>query len=84
MFKTNATSLGMHSMWRTSLTQYVKRQGRIETIREMLDNEMRKKIIKRWQKIGASVQNKMKGIFKPQGVLQIKFNWNNIQCHDNE
>jgi hypothetical protein len=52
----------------------VKRQGRIETIREMLDNEMRKKIIKRWQKIGASVQNKMKGIFKPQGVLQIKFN----------
>jgi hypothetical protein len=45
-----------------SLTQYAKRQGRIETIGEMLDNEMQKVNIKRWQKIDVNVQNGMKGM----------------------
>lgn len=42
--------------------------------------------IKHWQKIDASVQNKMKrmGERHLKGVLQIKFNRYNIQCHDND
>jgi hypothetical protein len=54
----------------------VKRQGRIETIGKMLDNEMRKANIKCWQKIGASVQSGMKGMGERhlKGVFQIKFN----------
>jgi hypothetical protein len=39
-----------------SLTQYAKRQGRIETIGEILDDEMKKVNIKRWQKINVNVQ----------------------------